>query len=47
MRLERQLNNICYADFDQLVDMDEESVFKLYNLMKRLEEFFKERSSGT
>ena len=44
MELNKQVNNICYADLNQLVNMDEQCVFDLYNLMKRLEEFFLEES---
>lgn len=42
MKLNKQVHNICYADLKQLIDMDKQCAFDLYNLMKRLEEFFTE-----
>jgi len=40
MELNEQLKNIRYADFAELIRMDESCIFDLYNLLKRLEEFF-------
>lgn len=40
MKLTTQLKNIRNADFLELISMDEKCVYDLYNLMKRLEDFF-------
>lgn len=44
MDLSEQLKNLRYANFYQLAISNDQSIFDLYNLMRRLEEFFKEQS---